>query len=81
MTLTATMSPTSRPVTWSPMAVTRPTISWPGTIGNSWPQGPTEWRSVWQMPQKRTSKATSSGRGSRCSKSKGVIGASRSSAA
>src|SRR4029077_9156896 len=67
---TAARSPGLYLVTAEPTFVTRPTISWPGTIGyfvamNSLHSLRTEWRSEWQMPQKRISICTSRSVGSR----------------
>src|SRR5204863_6224647 len=67
---TATRSPGLYLVTAEPTFVTRPTISWPGTIGytvgmNSLHSLRTECRSEWQMPQKRISICTSRSVGSR----------------
>jgi hypothetical protein len=47
-----------------PTGVTRPTISWPGTMGNSAPvhSSRTWWMSEWHTPQNRTSRTTSWGR-------------------
>ena len=60
---TAAVWPTEKRVTASPTAVTRPTISWPGTHGytvffhslRAW------WRSEWQTPQNCTAICTSRG--------------------
>src|SRR5436309_10186453 len=67
---TATTSPGLYLATSEPTFVTRPTISWPGTIGytvgmNSLHSLRTECRSEWQMPQKRISICTSRCVGSR----------------
>ncbi len=64
---TPARSPTVKPSTSAPTALTRPTISCPGTIGNSvCPHSPRAvWRSEWQTPQKRISIETSRGPGSR----------------
>src|SRR5437016_8653492 len=67
---TAARSPGLYLVTAEPTLVTRPTISWPGSIGyfvamNSLHSLRTEWRSEWQMPQKRISICTSRSVGSR----------------
>src|SRR3954471_15451824 len=67
---TAARSPGLYLVTAEPTLVTRPTISWPGTIGytvgmNSLHSLRTEWRSEWQMPQNRISIWTSRSVGSR----------------
>src|SRR5690349_23661973 len=67
---TATRSPGLYLVTPEPTLVTRPTISCPGTIGyfvaiNSLHSLRTEWRSEWQIPQKRISICTSRSAGSR----------------
>ena len=77
------LSPTLNLVTLEPTAVTMPTISWPGTIGKAelphslraW------WMSEWQTPQYLISITTSSSRGSRRSKVKGVSGFDASVAA
>lgn len=73
---TPTMSPTLNLVTFGPTAVTRPTISWPGTLGNWVPaHSPrTVCRSEWQTPQKRMSMATSRSAGVRRSMVSGASG-------
>ncbi len=50
---TPARSPGLNFVTWAPTALTRPTISWPGTMGKMDPphSSRTWWRSEWQMPQ------------------------------
>ena len=60
---TPARSPTAKPVTSAPTALTRPTISWPGTIGNSAPPHSSLawWMSLWQMPLNRMSIWTSRG--------------------
>ena len=63
----------------APTADTVPVISWPGTIGKvpGNHSSRTWWMSLWQMPAKAMSIATSSGRGSRRSiveRSKGAPG-------
>src|SRR5271166_4435593 len=67
---TAARSPGLNFVTAEPTFVTRPTISWPGTMGytvgvNSLHSLRTEWRSEWQIPQNRISICTSCSVGSR----------------
>src|SRR6266851_9589183 len=67
---TAAKSPGLNLVSAEPTLVTRPTISWPGTMGytvgmNSLHSLRTECRSEWQMPQKRISICTSCSVGSR----------------
>src|SRR5579862_2464146 len=67
---TAARSPGLNFVTAEPTLVTRPTISWPGTIGytvgmNSLHSLRAECRSEWQMPQNRISICTSFSVGSR----------------
>ena len=66
----ADRSPALNRVTPRPDLATRPTISWPGTIGKiASPHSlRTLWMSEWQTPQKRMSITTSSARGSRRSK-------------
>ncbi len=74
---TPTRSPSRNFVTSLPARRTRPTISWPGTIGNNDERPHSSrawWMSVWQMPQKRISMATSRGRGARRSKEYGASG-------
>ena len=72
-----TTDPTKSPglnwLTLSPTALTRPTISWPGTNGYCVQPHSlrAEWMSEWQIPQYRMSMTTSSGRGSRRSKLNG----------
>ena len=53
MTPTAARSPSLKRVTAEPTAVTRPMISWPGTMGKmASPHSPRAWwMSEWQMPQ------------------------------
>src|SRR6202034_3738869 len=67
---TAARSPGLNLLTAEPTLVTRPTISWPGTIGytvgmNSLHSFRTECRSEWQIPQNRISICTSCSVGSR----------------
>src|SRR5438874_12053120 len=67
---TAARSPGLYFVTPEPTFVTRPTISWPGTIGyfvamNSLHSLRTECRSEWQMPPNKISICTSRSVGSR----------------
>src|SRR5205809_3161153 len=67
---TAARSPGLYLITAEQTLVTRPTISWPGTIGqfvamNSLHSLRTECRSEWQMPQNRLSIWTSRSVGSR----------------
>src|SRR5215467_4236873 len=54
---TPTRSPTAKPATSAPIAATRPTISWPGTIGSfgSGNSPSTTCRSVRHTPQAATS--------------------------
>jgi hypothetical protein len=67
---TPTVSPTPTFFTCAPTSTTRPTISWPGTIGNEeLPHSPRAWwMSEWQTPQNWISILTSSGPGARRSK-------------
>src|SRR5580658_6953478 len=67
---TAARSPGLNFETAEPTLVTRPTISWPGTMGYTVGRKAlhslrTEWRSEWQMPQNRISIWTSCSVGSR----------------
>src|SRR5579864_8192123 len=67
---TAARSPALNLATAEPTLDTRPTISWPGTIGytvgmNSLHSLRTECRSEWQIPQNRISICTSCSVGSR----------------
>jgi len=50
---TAARSPTLNFVTLSPTPMTRPAISWPGTIGKRLPPHSSRawWMSEWQTPQ------------------------------
>src|SRR5262245_57145670 len=75
---TPTRSPTLTFVTCGPSSRARPTISWPGTIGNTeLPHSPRAWwMSEWQTPQNRISIRTSLGPGARRSKLHGASGAS-----
>ena len=80
---TPARSPTLNFVTPSPTRVTRPMISWPGTIGNvALPHSSRAWwTSEWHTPQKRISIWTSPGRGSRRSTVNGASGARAAGAA
>ena len=71
---TAARSPALNLVTPSPTAVTRPTISWPGTHGYMVPgHSPRAvWMSEWQTPQYRISMATSAAPGARRGMVKGA---------
>ncbi len=71
---TAAKSPALKPATSPPVRTTRPTISWPGTMGYSVvPHSLWAWcRSEWQTPQYRISIWTSCGPGSRRSNVKGT---------
>ncbi|MNH05813.1 hypothetical protein D3C79_651610 [compost metagenome] len=73
---TPTLSPGLKRVTALPTRLTRPMISWPGTMGYMLlPQSLRALcRSEWQTPQYWISITTSSGRGSRRSKWKGASG-------
>ena len=74
---TPARSPALNLVTSAPTSTTRPTISWPGTIGKvelphssrAW------WMSEWQTPQNRISIRTSFGPVARRSMLKGASGA------
>ena len=80
---TAARSPALKPATAPPVRTTRPTISWPGTMGYSVvPHSLRAWcRSEWQTPQYRISIWTSCGPGSRRSNVKGTSGVVALSAA
>jgi hypothetical protein len=64
---TAAVSPGRNFVTLAPAQITRPTISWPGTIGKG--ENPqlfsTICRSLWQTPHQSNWMTTSAGPGSR----------------
>jgi hypothetical protein len=74
---TPTVSPTLTLVTCGPTSTARPTISWPGTIGNAeLPHSPRAWwMSEWHTPQNWISILTSRGPGKRRSKLQGASGA------
>src|SRR6478736_2268388 len=64
---TPTRSPTANSVTFEPVLLTVPTISWPGTRGYVWtPHSPrVACTSEWQSPQNSMAISTSSGFGAR----------------
>ena len=74
---TPARSPTLNRVTCAPTPATRPTISWPGTMGKIEPPHSSRawWMSEWQTPQNRMSMRTSRGPGSRRSIVNGPSGA------
>src|SRR5438309_5076663 len=74
---TAPISPTLKRFTSPPTAVTRPTISCPGTAGYVVPLHSlrTVCKSEWHTPQYRISSCTSCGSGSRRAKENGASGA------
>ncbi len=73
---TPARSPGLKRFTSAPTRATRPTISWPGTMGKTPPphSSRTWWISVWQTPQKAISIRTSCGPTSRRSSWKGPRG-------
>src|SRR5690606_22566519 len=80
---TPARSPTAKPVTALPTALTRPTISWPGTQGQRVPgHSPRAvCRSEWHTPQCRMSICTSRGPGARRPMANGASGVSAECAA